>query len=89
MQDTKEELEAEMYPSNPTKKQSVDSLIHASIEIDQKILFEAESIEDSIQKGAANIETIKLSLFRIKSYSEENSKNVREARKIVREMERE
>jgi hypothetical protein len=78
----------EMYPSKPTKKEAADSLMHSSIDIDQMIVLEAELAENSIQEGTGNTETTRLSLIRIKSFAEENSKKVREARSLVREINR-
>jgi hypothetical protein len=76
----------EMFPANPTKGQTIDTLMHSSIEIDQKILCEVESIEESLQGGKDSSQQIELSLPKIVSYTEENSKKVTEARRLVREI---
>lgn len=60
--------------------------MHSSIDIDQMIVFEAEVIEDSIEQGKGNSQAIELALLKIKSYAEDNSKKVREARNLIREM---
>jgi hypothetical protein len=77
----------EMYPKKPSAKQSIDLLLHAAIDLDQLILLEAESIQDSLEAGKGNVHSVQVSLDKIKSYREENSKKVREARNILREME--
>ena len=76
----------EMYPDKPSKRQKVDSLIHSSIDIDQMILFELDLIEDSIIQMDGSNRAITLSLHRIKYYAEENSRKIREARNLVREI---
>ena len=60
--------------------------MHSSIDIDQMIVFEAEIIEDSIEQGKGNSQTIELSLLKIRSYAEENSRRARAACNLVREM---
>jgi hypothetical protein len=77
----------EMFPDKPTKMQAIDSLMHSSVDIDQMIVFEVNLIEDSFEQGTQDNQTIKLSLFRIKGYAEDNSRKVREARNIARKME--
>jgi hypothetical protein len=76
----------DMYPDKPTKTQSVNNLMHASIDISQMIVTEAELIQDSIQAGAVENEAIQSSLSKIRLYAEENAKNARKTRTIVREM---
>jgi hypothetical protein len=76
----------EMYPDKPTKTQAVKNLMHSSIDIDQMIVTEAELIQDSIQAGAADNEAIQSSLSKIRLYAEENSKNARKTKTLVREL---
>jgi hypothetical protein len=76
-----------MYPKKPSAKQSIDLLLHATIDLDQLILLEAESIQDSLEAGKGNVHSVQVSLDKTNSYSEENSKKVREARNILREKE--
>jgi hypothetical protein len=76
-----------MYPDRPTKKQRVDSLMHSSVDIDQMIVFEVNLVEDSIDKGVENNQMIKLALSKIRSYAQQNSNKVREARDLTRVME--
>jgi len=76
----------DMYPDKPTKTQSVNNLMHASIDISQMIVTEAELIQDSIQAGAVENEAIQSSLSKIRLYAEENAKNARKTRTIVRDM---
>jgi hypothetical protein len=76
----------DMYPDKPTKTQSVNNLMHASIDISQMIVTEAELIQDSIQAGAVENEAIQSSLSKIRLYAEENAKNARKTRTLVREM---
>jgi hypothetical protein len=76
----------EMYPRTPSKTQSVNNLMHSSIDFDQMIVTEADLIQDSIQGSGADNEAIQSSLSKIRLYAEENSKNARKARTLVREM---
>jgi len=68
------------------RRQTVDLLMHSSIDIDQMIVFEADIIEDSIEQGKGNSQAIELSLLNIRSYAEENSRRVRAACNLVRDM---
>ena len=74
----------EMYPRTPSKTQSVNNLMHTSIDLDQLIVTEAELIQDSLQGSEAENEAIQSSLSKIRLYAEENSKNARKARTLVR-----
>jgi hypothetical protein len=76
----------EMDQENPGEMERVDSLMHSSIDTDQLIVFEANLIEDCAEQGKGNSQTIELALFKIKSYAEDNSKKVGEARNLIREM---
>lgn len=75
-----------MYPNKPTKSQSIYNLMHSSIDIDQLIVTEAELIQDSIGGSESNNAVIQSSLSKIRLYAEENSKNARKTRMLVREM---
>ena len=75
-----------MDQEEPGEIQKVDSLMHSSIDIDQMIILEADRIEDSIEQGKVSSQAIELSLLKIKSYAEDNSKKVGEARNLIREM---
>ena len=75
-----------MDPDKFGKRQTIDLLMHSSIDVDQLIVFEADIIEDSIEQGKGNSQAIELSLLKIRSYAEENSRRVKAACNLIREM---
>jgi hypothetical protein len=72
-----------MYPETPTKKQSVDSLLHSSIDFDQSIVFEAEVIQDAFVENYLDLNALLDAITKIKFYAKENASNAREARHLV------
>ncbi|MDA4129290.1 MAG: hypothetical protein OK457_00825 [Thaumarchaeota archaeon] len=76
----------EIFPTNPTERQLIDNLLHSTIEIDQLIVLDVGIVQDVIKVGEAEDQALTPFLSKILSYAQQHSDKVREARKLLREL---
>ena len=75
-----------MKSENSSKRDRIDALLHGSIEHEQLVLLESETVGDAIGEDHESYASIAKSLKNIRNSVVQNSAKMREAMTLIREM---